>query len=137
MKKKTALTHNQTVVIEALGASERPLTAYEILDLKDVRAKGLKAPLTIYRALEKLVDRGLVHRIESLNAYIACAHRHPHRSVSGFMICNDCKKTVEYPLQECESHLLQAPQAAGFKIGSVRVEMVGQCAACTEKKNED
>ncbi|GAF76572.1 unnamed protein product, partial [marine sediment metagenome] len=70
MATKQKLTRNQDVVIKALAAIGQPLSAYRILDLDCVRDAGLKAPLTIYRALDKLVALGLVHRIESLNAFV-------------------------------------------------------------------
>ena len=73
----TRLTKNQSVVLNALKSGDTPMTAYEILGLERVRAAGLKAPLTIYRALDKLIKAGLVHRIETINAFVACEHR-PH-----------------------------------------------------------
>ncbi|HUS95399.1 MAG TPA: transcriptional repressor, partial [Hyphomicrobiaceae bacterium] len=83
------------MVIDALKDAGRPLSAYQILDAEDVRSKGLKAPLTIYRALERLVACGLVHRVESLNAFVACKDE-PHAEPAAFMICERCRCTIEF-----------------------------------------
>jgi len=125
----TELTRNQAVVLEALSTGDTPLTAYEILGLERVRAEGLKAPPTIYRALEGLVGLGLVHRIESLNAYFACA-RGPHVEAVGFAICEHCRKVVELRLSDCEQHLAMSARKSGFRVDAVRVEMTGRCGNC-------
>ncbi len=65
------LNKNDKKVLSALGRSEKPLSAYDILDR--ARSDALKAPVQVYRALEKLESRGLVHRIEALNAFVACS----------------------------------------------------------------
>jgi len=64
------LTRNQTLVQSTLLESESPMSAYQILD--SLKAHGLNAPLQVYRALDKLVHLGLVHRLESINAFVAC-----------------------------------------------------------------
>ncbi len=69
------LTRNQQLVLDRLAASPAALTAYDLLD--QLRPAGLRAPVQVYRALETLGQRGLIHRIESLNAYVACCgHEH-------------------------------------------------------------
>lgn len=123
------LTKNQTVVLDALKGGDKPMTAYEILGLGSVRESGLKAPLTIYRALDKLIEAGLVHRIESINAFVAC-ERCPHPGPAGFAICDKCRKTVELTLTDCETHLTENARRAGFKIDEMHVEMRGRCADC-------
>ena len=123
------LTRNQQVVYSALQSAQTPLTAYEILALDGVRGAGLTAPLTIYRALEKLRSLGLAHRIESLNAFVACDHA-PHPEPVGFAICEKCRSSVELRLRDCEEHLLETADLAGFEVGSLRVELLGLCARC-------
>ena len=96
------LTNNQQVVLEALRAKMAPMSAYQILDVDKVRSKGLKAPLTIYRVLDKLIEAGLVHRIESLNAFIHCDQEH-HTEPPAFMICHACRtssKSKRVPFEE-------------------------------------
>ena len=92
--KPRQLNDNDRSVLGALGDSSKPLSAYDILDR--ARSDTLKAPVQVYRALEKLEEKGLVHRIEALNAFVACAdHEHPgHRP--GFVICRDCRSVREF-----------------------------------------
>ncbi len=132
MTAKPKLTKNQSVVLKALTRAKKPLTAYEILDLATVRTQGLKAPLTIYRALDRLRDEGLVHRIESLNAFLACCEKAGHTEPVGFVICDNCRKSVELRLSDCETHLGASAEAAGFQVGEIRVEMTGLCPACVK-----
>lgn len=124
------LTKNQSIVLAALTDIKTPLTAYEILDRPEVRGGGLKAPLSVYRALEKLVGLGLVHRIESLNAYLACCHSEAHAEPASFVICEACRTAVELPIRECKSHLTKSARGTGFRIDSIHVEMLGRCPDC-------
>lgn len=134
--KAPELNPNDRKVLSALGRSEKPLSAYDILDR--ARSDALKAPVQVYRALEKLENRGLVHRIEALNAFVACTehdercdeheHRHPaHRP--GFVICRDCGSVREF---EDARVAETAREAAGedFAVDFVALEVYGRCAAC-------
>lgn len=132
MTKPASLTHNQQAVLDALTSADKPMTAYEVLALPRIRKAGLKAPLTIYRALEKLMAEGLVHRIESLNAFVTCGHGH-HDHATGFLICGDCGRTLEVPLASCESHLAGRAREQGFAVDAVKVEMTGRCPDCAGK----
>ena len=88
------LTKNQLLVMDELSKADGPLGAYAILD--QLRDHGFRAPLQVYRALEKLVEAGLVHKLESLNAFIAC--RQPgciSHETTAFMICESCGQTTE------------------------------------------
>ncbi|MFP3921615.1 MAG: Fur family transcriptional regulator [Dichotomicrobium sp.] len=127
--KAPALTKNQSIVLAALKDRDTPMTAYEILALDEVRDAGLKAPLTIYRALDKLIEAGLVHRLETINAFVAC-ERCPHPGPAGFAICEKCRKTVELTLTDCETHLTENARRAGFRVDAMNVEMRGRCADC-------
>ncbi|PIW26305.1 MAG: transcriptional repressor [Rhodospirillales bacterium CG15_BIG_FIL_POST_REV_8_21_14_020_66_15] len=123
------LTRNQQAVLAALKGAGRPLTAYDVLGLPAIRKAGMKAPLTIYRALDKLIALGLVHRIESLNAFVHCGHG-PHDHAAGFLICTDCGRTLEVHLESCENHLAGRARDQGFAVDDVRVEMTGRCPDC-------
>ena len=74
-------------VLQALLASHRPLGAYEVID-ELARSMPRPAPITVYRALDFLMENGLVHRIESRNAYLACAHDHDAAAMVAFLICD-------------------------------------------------
>lgn len=127
-----ALTRNQQAVLTALKGADKPLTAYDVLGLPAIRKAGMKAPLTIYRALDKLIDRGLVHRIESLNAFVHCDHG-PHDHATGFLICTDCGRTLEVHLEACETHLAGRARDQGFAVDNLRVEMTGRCPDCAAR----
>ncbi len=123
------LTKNQATVIGALRQAGRPLSAYQILDIEDVRQAGLKAPLTIYRALEKLIAHGLVHRIESLNAFVVCEEE-AHAEPAAFMICRECKHTIEFPATSIRRQMAKQAEAHGFRIEGINLEVTGLCADC-------
>lgn len=126
-----ALTKNQHAVFGVLERAGKPLGAYDILD--EVREIGLKGPPQVYRALEKLVSLGLVHKIESLNAFLACDHG-PHEEASAFIICKDCQKTIELPVGDVEHLLKDKDVPSDFHIDEVKVEIKGRCMACTKRK---
>ncbi len=120
------LTRNQQLVLDRLLASERSMTAYDLLDA--LRDDGLRAPVQVYRALETLSQRELVHRIESLNAFVACSH-HDHAAAAAFAICDDCGGVSEFSLPE-EAGLRAAAGSSGFKTRHMTVELHGRCSHC-------
>jgi len=126
------LSKNQSVVLETLQNASGPLSAYQIMDVPGVRERGLKAPLTIYRALDKLIERGMVHRLDSMNAFVACGRDEPHDSPAAFMICTACKSTIEVESTECVRSVHSIAEEISFDVERVQVEISGQCAACTE-----
>lgn len=132
MTKPASLTHNQQIVYDVLSSTDTPKTAYEILDTDIARENGLKAPLTIYRALDSLLDKALVHRIESLNAFIACDHG-PHPEPAAFLICRICKKTSEITLENCKEVFVATARKNKFLVEHVNIEMTGMCAGCTSE----
>ena len=83
-------------VLQALLSSHRPLGAYEVID-ELAKSMPRPAPITVYRALDFLMENGLVHRIESRNAYLACAHDHDATSMVAFLICDHCGSVGEIP----------------------------------------
>ncbi|MEJ8475304.1 Fur family transcriptional regulator [Roseibium algae] len=124
------LTKNQALVFGALTGSEGPLTAYAILD--HLRDDGFRAPLQVYRALDKLVDFGMVHRLESLNAFVAC--RHPGctaHDTAAFAICEDCGLVKEFAPDEAMSLLKGWAKTEGFKLAKTTVELRGHCSRCS------
>ncbi len=122
-----ALTANQRVVLDELTAERRPLTAYQLLDR--LRGHGFAAPPTVYRALERLLALGLVHRIESLNAYVACPHG-PHETAAVFAICRGCGAVVETPAEAILHSLSVAADQKGFAVDEAHVELLGRCRRC-------
>jgi Fur family zinc uptake transcriptional regulator len=128
MAEETALTRNQSLVLGALTHAEGPLSAYGILD--QLRENGLRAPLQVYRALDKLVDLGLAHRLESLNAFVACAHDHQSGGLTAFAICEDCGRVDEFADPVVQERLAQWGQRQGFKTERTTIEIRGRCKEC-------
>lgn len=121
------LTPMRRQVLEALLASHRPLGAYEIMErLADT---GRPAPITVYRALDFLRDNGLVHRIESRNAFVACGHNHGDDLVV-FLICERCGAVGEASGGAVAQALKASARAAGFSPKSPIIEIAGVCAHC-------
>lgn len=94
-----------------------------------VWGEGIKAPLTVYRAVGRLVDKGLVHRIESLNAFVVCDHE-PHSDPAAFMICTACKRTIEVGTADVQRAVAKQAARRGFKVDRMQVEISGTCEDC-------
>jgi Fur family transcriptional regulator, zinc uptake regulator len=124
------LTPMRRHVLEALLASHRPLGAYEIIEHLADQARP--APITIYRALDFLRDNGLVHRIESRNAFVACVHHHAGSDPVVFLICERCGIVGEAPGRSVGEALRASSRAAGFVPKSPVIEIAGVCAHCRE-----
>ncbi|MGD9924701.1 MAG: transcriptional repressor, partial [Pseudorhodoplanes sp.] len=92
------LTPTRRQVLEVLLENHKPLGAYEIID-RAARHGTRHAPITVYRALDFLIENGLAHRIESRNAYIACVHGHDPSDLVVFLICERCGEVGEAPSQ--------------------------------------
>ena len=87
--KKEILTKHQEMVLKLLEKSVEPLKAYSILF--NLSEHGVKAPLQVYRALDKLMEIGKVHKIESKNAFVACINSNcTANSNAAFTICEEC-----------------------------------------------
>lgn len=115
------------LIVTALRDVGRPLSAYEIIDqLKD---KGLSAPPTVYRALNRLIEDGLAHRLETLNAFVACRHPH-HEGTAVFAICSECGSVREFHEAEAVKRLKTAAAAGGFAASEMTIELRGRCKDC-------
>jgi Fur family zinc uptake transcriptional regulator len=101
-------------VLQALLSSHRPLGAYEVID-ELAKSMPRPAPITVYRALDFLMENGLVHRIESRNAFLACAHDHDATSMVAFLICERCGSVGEIPAAPVAQSLNAAARASGLR----------------------
>ncbi|MBX3577356.1 MAG: transcriptional repressor [Rhizobiaceae bacterium] len=134
MSEREALTRNQLCVLEKLEAASGPLSAYALLD--QLREAGLRAPLQVYRALDTLIKGGFVHRLESLNAFVACSktHRHDHdghaHGVAAFAICDVCGQVSEFSDIEASQRLYHWVESTGFLPKKAVIEFRGTCAGC-------
>lgn len=123
------LTKNQQLVFDVLLKAHAPLSAYNLLD--ELRDDGLRAPPQIYRALEKLMEYGMVHRLDSMNAFVACSHDdHHHEGFTAFSICNDCGEVTEFNDPEISKRLDSWASQHKFVRQTTTVELRGQCEKC-------
>jgi len=125
------LTPIRRHVLEVLLESHNPLGAYEIIDR--AAASGARpAPITIYRALDFLRDNGLVHRIESRNAFVACVNNHASGDLVVFLLCERCGAVGEAASAAVADQLKAAARAAGFTPKTPVIEITGVCSHCRQ-----
>ena len=123
------LTNNQQTVLDLLEKSKEPLKAYAILF--DIQKKGIKAPLQVYRALDKLIEIGKVHKIESKNSYIACEHKNCNSSTStSFLICEICDQVSELKQKNLSTYFAKQSELVDFKYAKHNLEIYGVCRGC-------
>ena len=122
------LTALRRRVLELVWSGHGPMRAYDILDrLREERRSA--APPTAYRALAFLVENGLAHRIESLNAYVGCGA--PGRDhVGQFLICRKCGSVAELDDRAISRTLADRTRALGFELESSTIEIRGLCPGC-------
>ncbi|WP_375255799.1 transcriptional repressor [Yoonia sp.] len=119
------LTPIRRRVLEILLESHAAMGAYDVLARLDAEGLGSKPPVA-YRALSFLVDNGFVHRIERLNAFIACAHPGAHHDPA-FMICRGCGTVAE---AQATAAMTQPAALSGFQVEQTVIEAEGLCPAC-------
>lgn len=117
--------------LEILLQEHRALGAYEVLDRLRENGFGSQPPVA-YRALDFLVENGFVHKIEKLNAFVACANPDSSHSPA-FMICRECEAVAETHSAPARGVLGDAAKAAGFVIERTVVEAEGLCPTCVDK----
>ncbi|WP_421682918.1 transcriptional repressor [Stutzerimonas urumqiensis] len=123
------LTALRRRVLELVWQSHKPLGAYDILAILSEQDGRRAAPPTVYRALDFLLENGLVHRIASLNAFIGCNHpEHPHQGQ--FLICRNCHTAIEMQEPAIRNAIGEAAAQVGFAVEGETVEVVGLCAPC-------
>ncbi len=126
--KGSRLTALRRQVLELVWRSHRPVGAYDLLAAL-ARKRTRAAPPTVYRALEFLQAQGLVHRIESLNAFIGCDRPdEPH--ASQFLICRKCGCAAEMADGRIEAAMRRGSAEAGFALERPTVEALGLCPDC-------
>ncbi len=125
------LSNNERLVMDVLGRENSPKSAYMILD--ELRGSGFRAPLQVYRALEKLIGMGKVHRLESLNAFIACSHIScENTGGTAFVICNKCEHVQEVCDDSVSLFLSGLSKKTKFKASKTSIELHGICDACED-----
>ena len=122
------LTPIRRRVLELVWESHRPAGAYEILDRLNESGRRM-APIAVYRALDFLMEHGLVHRLASRNAFIGCTH--PVRAhAAQFLICERCETVTELEDGEIARAVSDGATRAGFSLSGHVIEAQGICEAC-------
>ena len=121
------LTKNQKIVLNLLQSSGEPLKAYSILD--SLKKEGLKSPLQIYRALDKLVELGRIHKIESKNSFIVCSNSNC-ASNTIFTICERCDKVKELKNNNLTAGMSELIKKNGPSITRYNLEFFVLCKSC-------
>ena len=122
-----ALSPKETLIVEALRRTARPLGAYDLIEL--LQEEGVSSPPTVYRALKRLTEAGLAHRIESLNAFVSCS-RGGHSGTAAFAICEACGTVAEFHLEAVIARLDDWAGQERFRIDKTTIEIRGRCQRC-------
>ena len=129
MEKQFNLSKNQQIIFDIIHNSSEPLKAYSILF--NVQKRGIKAPLQVYRALDKLVEIGKIHKIESRNAFIACQNSSCQISkATAFSICESCEVVDEISDVKLSKYLSSFNHKKGMKFKRFNLEFFGLCQKC-------
>lgn len=124
------LTPGRKAVLDILEAARRPVGAYEMIDILAASAGRRPAPTQVYRALDFLVERGLVHRLASRNAFLACGHGHDASEPVAFLICDGCGHVDEATSSALSADVADVAGKRGFAPRAQIIEIAGRCAAC-------
>lgn len=125
------LTPIRRQVLEALYSNHRPASAYDLIETLARSGDKRHAPVTIYRALDFLLENGFAHRLESRNAFIACPFHHAPGEPVVFMICERCGGVDEAVSEELSGALARLTAQQGFRPRARVIELAGCCAHCT------
>ena len=123
------LSKNQQLVFDIIVKAKEPLKAYSIL--YNVQKKGIKAHQQIYRALDKLIEIGKIHKIESRNAFVACKNSNCEVSkATAFSICENCEQVEEIKDIKLSKYLTNYNDKTGMKYKKYNLEFYGICRKC-------
>lgn len=123
------LTELRADVLKLIWQSHNPLGAYKLMDMLSELNTRRIAPPTVYRAIDFLLEQGLIHKIHSQNAYIGCTHpESPHNNC--FLICKDCGVAIELPSEPVTTMVNAMADQYDFKIDQQSLEIEGVCAQC-------
>lgn len=129
-KQQIKLTPLRTKILDIILGCEKPVTAYEILEILQ-KDKPKAQVMSVYRIINFLLSQGLIHRIESLNAVMVCNHLETQH-ISQWLICSQCETTKEYAAPAVDEVIKSIESETGFYVTSPTVELLGLCADCKE-----
>ncbi|TVR11633.1 MAG: transcriptional repressor [Salinarimonadaceae bacterium] len=130
--RRQRLTPIRRAVLEALYRTHAPLGAYELIAVLGEGGGKTHAPITIYRALDFLMEQGFVHRLASRNAFVACPHGHAPDELVAFLICEGCGGVDERHSPALTRAVSGMIAAEAFKPRQQVLEIVGLCGHCRE-----
>ncbi len=130
-KTRKSATHDD-LVMSALLKAKKAVSAYDIIAA--LGAKVRLAPPTVYRALDRLIEAGRAHRVESLNAFVACCHK-THHDDAAFAICDRCGTVTEFEAPTIGKAIGSWTRSSGFALATATIELHGICAACSTAAN--
>lgn len=125
------LTPLRRRVLELVWSNHKPHGAYALLEALERESERKIAPLTVYRALDFLVEQGLAHRIESLNAYLGCSAPDDGHSAQ-FFVCERCGCAQEIDDPAISAAVTTSAAARGFAVRRQTIEISGVCRVCQE-----
>ncbi len=125
------LTKLRESVLQVVAANHCAVGAYEIIETLAKDGKRI-APISVYRILEALIEAGLIHRLESRNAYFICHSTHAHDRRSIFLVCDHCGVVAEVEAQNIGQAIETVADNANFKAYDAVVEIGGICQHCAE-----
>ena len=129
MAQTQTFSKNQRIVLDIIEKAKGPLKAYSILF--NVQKKGINAPQQIYRALDKLIEAGKIHKIESKNAFVACKNSNCEVSkATAFSICESCEIVDEISDEKLSKFLSKFNEKKGMKFKRFNLEFFGLCKKC-------
>lgn len=131
--KSTTISAHGKSVLNLLKKSKKPLTAYDILG--KLQNSGIKAPQTVYRALDSLVEHNLIHRIESLGAFVACNNEEEDHGKQ-FAVCRLCSRVIELHDHRICDFIKEIGKKINFKIEREMLELIGICESCVKKSTQ-
>lgn len=123
------LTPQRREVLRFILEAGEPVGAYALLDRLRAETGGGKPP-TVYRALDFLLEQGLIHRVERLNAFVGCHDESEHQHAAQFLICRECGRVRELESAEVERAIAAASREVGFRAAHATVEVDGVCEDC-------
>ena len=123
------LTDLRRQVLGLILDAPQPTGAYDLLDRLRATRDGA-APPTVYRALDFLLEQGLIHKLERLSAFVGCIAHDDHAHAAQFLICRGCGRVAEIEDHELAHALEHAAKRLGFTVGKATLEAEGQCASC-------
>lgn len=126
------LTELRRRVLEEVAGSHKAVGAYDVLERLSAKGKRRLAPISVYRALDTLVAAGVVHRLESRNAFFACHAAHAANRRQIVLVCETCSAVAEVPGASVFDDIAKAASSVGFRMSHALVEVSGTCVACQD-----